>query len=151
MSNILCNLIKNGGGGSTFEYPYLGETLTVTLSGSTSISNYPVKIVYISQDFKTVYLLGTAWAGTLDHSAAVSARWTAQFLYKNVSYTVQNITIPTLDQIKNCCAGYYIGLQYWLSTTITSSTSMEVNAYGWVSTASNTTKMANVPYFSIEI
>ena len=146
MSEVLCNVLNS----NKDDGLYLGMPVTVALTGSHTKSAYQTKIVWISQDRKTIHLLGQTSLGSGTFTTNRAYRWNVSVTIGTNTYTINDCMTPTSAQIYTYCSGYYTGFAYWLND-YSGSTGWLVHVDGSANGAGVSTSFGAVPYIVVNL
>ena len=111
MSEVLCNVLNS----NKDDGLYLGMPVTVALTGYNTYPAYQTKIVWISQDRKTIHLLGQTNLDLGTFTTNRTYRWNVSVIINGKTYNIANCMTPTSTQIYTYCSGYCTGFAYWLN------------------------------------
>lgn len=132
----------------------LGDIITVSLTGSHTNSNYQMQVCYLSS--AKIYLFGYTSLGSSNNwSTVCNYTWTVTIAAGKLTTnarTVNQVKIPTLENIYSTTANYKRDFHYWTSTP-TGSNAWIVYSDGHVDTAGSGTSASYgaLPYVTINL
>ena len=127
----------------------IGTDVYVDLTGSNTISAYKCKVCYVSPT--QICLIGQISLGNDNWTAQNNKTWSASTTINGKNYVVNNVKIPTHEQLYKYCCGWKLDFNYWTSTKNPSGYSYRADAVGVMYESQITYSLGTTLFITIEL